>query len=125
MITDKKSRHKVKEEPAEPDIRCFCNKPHCVSQSYMCRGRGCYTELLISETPPFSRLEHSVSSGCSEISFKERSCPKGQLCCETDLCNHVDSPRMKETINKELESTYNVHLMFNKYYITINKCTAN
>ncbi|XP_012282855.1 BMP and activin membrane-bound inhibitor homolog [Orussus abietinus] len=84
------------------EVRCYCNQPECVSQGYMCRGRGCFTELPSSTNPSLLRPEHS-SHGCLEESFKERQCPTGFLCCEQDLCNHVDSPAMRSRLNKTLQ----------------------
>lgn len=91
----------------QSEVRCYCNRPHCVSQGYMCRGRGCFTELPqggAKDFPPNSKPEHSAFSGCLEKSFKERPCPAGFLCCEQDLCNHVDSPAMRNRLNKTLQS---------------------
>ncbi|OXU26702.1 hypothetical protein TSAR_004956 [Trichomalopsis sarcophagae] len=97
------------------EVRCYCNQPHCVSQGYMCRGRGCFTELPI---PPMngrhfqqltSRPEHAAYSGCLERSFAERPCPPGKLCCEQDMCNHVDSPAMRSRLNKTLQVLLGEH----------------
>ncbi|XP_015592729.1 BMP and activin membrane-bound inhibitor homolog [Cephus cinctus] len=80
------------------EVRCYCNQPECVAQGYLCRGRGCFTELPLRSNP----LLHS-EHGCLEESFKERQCPAGYLCCEQDLCNHVDSPAMRNRLNKTLQ----------------------
>ncbi|XP_043271348.1 BMP and activin membrane-bound inhibitor homolog isoform X3 [Venturia canescens] len=86
------------------EVRCYCNQPECVPQGYMCRGKGCFTELpLGSNSPSFLRPEHSANNGCLEESFKEKQCPPGFLCCEQDLCNHVDSPAMINRLNKTLQ----------------------
>lgn len=86
------------------EVRCYCNQPECVPQGYMCRGRGCFTELPSGANPPsFLRPEHSEISGCLDDSFKDKQCPPGFLCCEQDLCNHVDSPAMINRLNKTLQ----------------------
>ncbi|XP_011499420.1 PREDICTED: BMP and activin membrane-bound inhibitor homolog [Ceratosolen solmsi marchali] len=93
------------------EVRCYCNQPHCVSQGYMCRGRGCFTELPLpvfgstrqQQLVAASRPEHAAYSGCLEESFAERPCPQGKLCCGQDLCNHVDSPAMRSRLNKTLQ----------------------
>lgn len=84
-------------------VRCYCNQPDCVSQSYLCMGRGCFTELSSSLNPASLRPEHSPYSGCLEKSLKERQCLPGYLCCEEDLCNHVDSPAVRSKLNKTLQ----------------------
>lgn len=90
--------------PGAGEVRCYCNQPECVPQGYMCRGKGCFTELpLGSNSPSFLRPEHSANNGCLEESFKEKQCPPGFLCCEQDLCNHVDSPAMISRLNKTLQ----------------------
>lgn len=66
----------------------------------MCRGRGCFTELPMRAS---DRPEHAAYSGCLEESFSERQCPAGKLCCDQDLCNHVDSPAMRNRLNKTLQ----------------------
>lgn len=85
------------------EVRCYCNQPECVPQGYMCRGRGCFTELPSNADPSLLRVEHNAYSGCLDESFKERGCPTGYLCCEQDLCNHVDSPAMRNRLNKTLQ----------------------
>lgn len=85
------------------EVRCYCNQPDCVPQGYMCRGRGCFTELPSNTGSSLSRTEHNAYSGCLDTSFKERQCPTGFLCCEQDLCNHVDSPAMRNRLNKTLQ----------------------
>ncbi|XP_066584158.1 BMP and activin membrane-bound inhibitor homolog [Prorops nasuta] len=85
------------------EVRCYCNQQECVSQGYMCRGRGCFTELPSNTHPSLLRPEHSAYSGCLEESFKDRQCPTGFLCCEQDLCNHVDSPALRNRLNKTLQ----------------------
>ncbi|KAF3429037.1 hypothetical protein E2986_01092 [Frieseomelitta varia] len=82
--------------PSVREVRCYCNQPECVPQGYMCRGRGCFYPSLL-------RAEHSAYSGCLDESFKEQQCPTGYLCCEQDLCNHVDSPAMRNRLNKTLQ----------------------
>lgn len=84
-------------------VRCYCNQPDCVSQSYLCMGRGCFTELPSSLNPASLRPEHSPYSGCLEKSLKERQCSSGYLCCEEDLCNHIDSPAVRSRLNKTLQ----------------------
>ncbi|XP_014470736.1 PREDICTED: BMP and activin membrane-bound inhibitor homolog [Dinoponera quadriceps] len=84
-------------------IRCYCNQPICVPQGYMCLGKGCFTEL-----PPNAntllRIEQSATrNGCLNEGFKNRQCPAGYLCCNHDLCNHVDTPAMKDRLNKTLQ----------------------
>ncbi|XP_078032678.1 BMP and activin membrane-bound inhibitor homolog [Augochlora pura] len=85
------------------EVTCYCNQPECVPQGYMCRGRGCFTELPSNANPSLLRAGHDTNGGCLDESFKERRCPKGYLCCEQDLCNHVDSPAMRNRINKTLQ----------------------
>ncbi|XP_063989792.1 BMP and activin membrane-bound inhibitor homolog isoform X1 [Diachasmimorpha longicaudata] len=85
------------------EVTCYCNQPECVPQGYMCRGRGCFTELPSSTGPLVVRPEHSVYNGCLEESFKEKQCPPGFLCCDQDLCNHVDSPAVMNRLNKTLQ----------------------
>ncbi|XP_031827745.1 BMP and activin membrane-bound inhibitor homolog [Nomia melanderi] len=85
------------------EVRCYCNQPECVPQGYMCRGRGCFTELPSNADPSLLRVEHNAYSGCLDESFKEQRCPTGYLCCEQDLCNHVDSPAMRNRLNKTLQ----------------------
>ncbi|XP_011314784.1 BMP and activin membrane-bound inhibitor homolog [Fopius arisanus] len=85
------------------EVRCYCNQPECVPQGYMCRGRGCFTGLPSSTNPLVVRPEHSVYNGCLEESFKEKRCPPGFLCCDQDLCNHVDSPAVMSRLNKTLQ----------------------
>ncbi|XP_058800626.1 BMP and activin membrane-bound inhibitor homolog [Phymastichus coffea] len=93
--------HRADPSKLSREVRCFCNQPHCVSQGYMCRGRhGCFTEL---PTHVSARPEHAVYSGCLEQSSGERQCPQGKLCCQQDLCNHVDSPAMRSRLNKTLQ----------------------
>lgn len=84
-------------------VRCYCNQPDCVPQSYLCMGRGCFTELPSSLNSASLRPEHSPYSGCLEKSIKERQCPPGYLCCEEDLCNHIDSPAVRSKLNKTLQ----------------------
>ncbi|XP_076241541.1 BMP and activin membrane-bound inhibitor homolog [Calliopsis andreniformis] len=67
------------------EVRCYCNQPDCVPQGYMCRGRSCYTE-------------QNGYSGCFDESFNDRQCPTGYDCCEQDLCNHVDSPAVRNRL---------------------------
>nr|XP_050863155.1 BMP and activin membrane-bound inhibitor homolog [Vespula vulgaris] len=89
------------------EVRCYCNQPDCVPQGYMCRGRGCFTELPSNVGSSLSRTEHNAYSGCLDKSFKERQCPAGFICCEQDLCNHVDSPAMRNRLNKTLQVLVN------------------
>lgn len=81
------------------EVRCYCNKPECVPQGYMCRGRICFTELPSSANSQFLRAEHS---GCLDERSKNRQCPAGLICCDQDLCNHVDNPAMRNRLNKTL-----------------------
>jgi len=76
------------------EVRCYCNQPECVPQGYMCRGRSCFTKLPSNANTPLSRAEHTPHSGCLDDSFKSRQCPAGFLCCDQDLCNHVDNPAL-------------------------------
>ncbi|EFN85890.1 hypothetical protein EAI_08511 [Harpegnathos saltator] len=49
-------------------------------------------------------MEQSTRSGCLNEGLKNRQCPAGYLCCnQEDLCNHVDSPAMKNRLNKSLQ----------------------
>ncbi|XP_032677335.1 BMP and activin membrane-bound inhibitor homolog [Odontomachus brunneus] len=83
--------------------RCYCNQPGCVPQGYMCRGKLCFTELP-SGANTLLRMEQSTRSGCLNEDLKNRRCPAGYLCCNhEDLCNHVDSPAMKNKLNKTLQ----------------------
>ncbi|OAD61054.1 BMP and activin membrane-bound inhibitor like protein [Eufriesea mexicana] len=91
------------DSPYVREVRCYCNQPECVPQGYMCRGRGCFTELPSNANPILLRGAHSAYSGCLDESFKDRQCPTGYLCCEQDLCNHVDSPAMRNRLNKTLQ----------------------
>ncbi|KAH0955755.1 hypothetical protein HN011_003225 [Eciton burchellii] len=87
------------------EVRCYCNQPKCVPQGYMCRGKKCFTELPTPSraNTPLSQAGHSTHSGCLDESFKHRQCPAGFLCCDQDLCNHVDSPAMRNRLNKTLQ----------------------
>lgn len=91
------------DSPHIREVRCYCNQPECVPQGYMCRGKGCFTELPSNANPSLLRAEHNAYSGCLDENFKERQCPTGYLCCEQDLCNHVDSPAMRNRLNKTLQ----------------------
>ncbi|KAL7300355.1 hypothetical protein TKK_0006978 [Trichogramma kaykai] len=108
------------------EVRCYCNQPHCVSQGYMCRGRGCFTELpplaLVTsslkslhllhgrpETAGFSGcFDDKLNGGGNNVNGKI-SCPPGKLCCEQDLCNHVDSPALRARLNKTLQVLIGEH----------------
>jgi len=95
------------------EVRCYCNQPECVPQGYMCRGRSCFTKLPSNANAPLSRAEHTPHSGCLDDSFKSRQCPAGFLCCDQDLCNHVDNPALKNRLNKTLRgSTFDVRLFY-------------
>ncbi|XP_014213978.1 uncharacterized protein LOC106643386 [Copidosoma floridanum] len=90
------------------EVRCYCNQPLCVSTNYMCRGRGCFTDLpILGSDSTVAELtfrpEHASYSGCLDRSSAERDCPPGKLCCEQDLCNHIDSPAMRLRLNKTLQ----------------------
>jgi hypothetical protein len=89
------------------EVRCYCNQPKCVPQGYMCRGKKCFTELPTPSraNTPLSQAGHSTHSGCLDESFKHRQCPAGFLCCDQDLCNHVDSPAMRNRLNKTLQGS--------------------
>lgn len=99
VLADNEARPVDKDSSKVGEVRCYCNQPECVPQGYMCRGRGCFTELPSSANAPLSRTEHS---GCLDESFKNRQCPAGFLCCDQDLCNHVDNPAMRNRLNKTL-----------------------
>ncbi|XP_029665584.1 uncharacterized protein LOC115236983 [Formica exsecta] len=101
VLADNEARSVDKDSSKVGEVRCYCNKPECVPQGYMCRGRGCFTELPSSANAPLSRAEHS---GCLDESFKNRQCPAGYLCCDQDLCNHVDNPAMRNRLNKTLRA---------------------
>ncbi|CAB0033195.1 unnamed protein product [Trichogramma brassicae] len=110
-----------KSNQQQHEVRCYCNQPHCVSQGYMCRGRGCFTELpplaLVAsslkslhllhgrpETAGFSGcFDDKLNSGGGNNVNGKISCPPGKLCCEQDLCNHVDSPALRARLNKTLQ----------------------
>ncbi|XP_039309624.1 BMP and activin membrane-bound inhibitor homolog isoform X3 [Solenopsis invicta] len=81
------------------EVRCYCNQPECVPQGYMCRGRGCFTKL---PNTPLSKADHTAHSGCLDDNLKSHQCPVGFLCCDQDLCNHVDNPAMRNRLNKTL-----------------------
>lgn len=85
------------------EVRCFCNQPECVTQGYLCRGRGCFTELSFDGNPSLLRPERSPWHGCLGDGFKDRQCPQGLLCCEQDLCNHVDDPSVRNKLNRTLQ----------------------
>lgn len=99
----------------EGEVRCFCNQPECVTQGYLCRGRGCFTELPSDLNPSLIRPERSPWHGCLGDGFKERQCPTGLLCCEQDLCNHVDDPAVRTKLNKTLQGQY----LFGKYQLDL------
>ncbi|XP_046734758.1 BMP and activin membrane-bound inhibitor homolog isoform X2 [Diprion similis] len=89
--------------PTGREVRCFCNQAACVTQGYLCRGTGCFTELPSSLNNPSSlRPERSPWHGCLGDGFKDRQCPAGLLCCEQDLCNHVDDPAVQTKLNRTL-----------------------
>ncbi|KAF7992825.1 hypothetical protein HCN44_005169 [Aphidius gifuensis] len=92
-----------KEYKSTNRVTCYCNEPECVPRGYMCSGTGCFTELPINGFPIGTKPEHSVKNGCLTESFKEKQCPPGLLCCDQDLCNHVDSPAMISRLNKTLQ----------------------
>ncbi|XP_003487646.1 BMP and activin membrane-bound inhibitor homolog [Bombus impatiens] len=96
VLADNEGKSDDNDSPYVREVRCYCNQPECVPQGYMCRGRGCFYPSLL-------RAEHSAYSGCLDESFKEQQCPTGYLCCEQDLCNHVDSPAMRNRLNKTLQ----------------------
>ncbi|XP_012268566.1 BMP and activin membrane-bound inhibitor homolog isoform X3 [Athalia rosae] len=85
------------------EVRCFCNQPECVTQGYLCRGRGCFTELPLNLNPSLIRPERSPWHGCLGDDFKDRQCPPEFLCCEQDLCNHVDDPAVRSKLNRTLQ----------------------
>lgn len=87
------------------EVRCYCNQPECVPQGYMCRGRSCFTKLPSNANASLSRAEHTAHSGCLDENLKNRQCPTGFLCCDQDLCNHVDSPAMRNRLNKTLRGS--------------------
>ncbi|XP_072743336.1 BMP and activin membrane-bound inhibitor homolog [Anoplolepis gracilipes] len=97
VLADNEARPVDKDSSKE--VRCYCNQPECVPQGYMCRGRGCFTELPSNVNAPLSRAEHS---GCLDERFKNPACPAGFLCCDQDLCNHVDNPAMRNRLNQTL-----------------------
>ncbi|CAD7087830.1 unnamed protein product [Hermetia illucens] len=93
------------------DIRCFCNLPQCITTSYVCR-----TERSGSNSGCFSEINNPINKaatrhGCVELLKKENrtlcdNVPQKEtfrrnrdkdfevlfLCCQDDMCNHVDSP---------------------------------
>jgi len=91
-------------------IRCFCNQPDCVPQGYMCRGETCFTKLPSSANILRLKME-SVYSGCLTDSLENRQCPAGFLCCNQNLCNHVDDPAMKNRFNQTIEGSMIVLFM--------------
>ncbi|XP_043487117.1 BMP and activin membrane-bound inhibitor homolog [Polistes fuscatus] len=92
-----------KELSVSHEVRCYCNQPDCVPQGYMCRGKSCFTEIRPNVGSPLLSTEHITYSGCFDQNFKEPQCPAGFICCEQDLCNHVDSPEMRNTLNKTIQ----------------------
>ncbi|KYM79620.1 hypothetical protein ALC53_09928 [Atta colombica] len=63
---------------------------------------SCFTKLPSNANALFSRAEHTAHSGCFDENLMNRQCPAGFLCCDQDLCNHVDSPAMRNRLNKTL-----------------------
>ncbi|XP_071570519.1 BMP and activin membrane-bound inhibitor homolog isoform X2 [Temnothorax nylanderi] len=102
VLADNEARAIDKDSSNVGEVRCYCNQPECVPQGYMCRGRGCFTKLPSNANAPISRAEHTAHSGCLDENLKSRQCPAGFLCCDQDLCNHVDSPAMRNRLNKTL-----------------------
>ncbi|XP_011703811.1 PREDICTED: BMP and activin membrane-bound inhibitor homolog [Wasmannia auropunctata] len=102
VLADNEARSIDKDSSNMGEVRCYCNQPECVPQGYMCRGRSCFTKLPSNANAPLSKAEHTAHSGCLDESFKSRQCPAGFLCCDQDLCNHVDSPAMRNRLNKTL-----------------------
>ncbi|XP_018393982.1 PREDICTED: BMP and activin membrane-bound inhibitor homolog [Cyphomyrmex costatus] len=102
MLADKDAQSTDKDSSNAGEVRCYCNQPECVPQGYMCRGRGCFTKLPSNANPSLPRAEHTAHSGCLDENLKNRQCPTGFLCCDQDLCNHVDIPAMRNRLNKTL-----------------------
>ena len=103
------------------EVRCYCNLPDCVSQGYLCRGSGCFTELpqpVGLKHPPNQQLingrsEHAaVYSGCLDDGSVDRLCLRGRMCCEQDLCNHVDSPAVRARLNRTLQGNAPMTLLY-------------
>ncbi|EFN60952.1 hypothetical protein EAG_06405, partial [Camponotus floridanus] len=82
------------------EVRCYCNKPICVPQSYMCRGVRCVTKLPRSVDLPLLRA--GFDSDCLNDTYQKPDCPENSFCCDKDLCNHEDSPAMKNILDKIL-----------------------
>ncbi|XP_011049667.1 PREDICTED: BMP and activin membrane-bound inhibitor homolog [Acromyrmex echinatior] len=102
MFADKDAQSTDKGSSNAGEVRCYCNQPECVPQGYMCRGRSCFTKLPSYVNASLSRAEHTAHSGCLDENLINRQCPAGFLCCDQDLCNHVDSPAMRNRLNKTL-----------------------
>lgn len=64
----------------------------------MCRGIVCFTKLSNESTNSLL----SERSGCLDKIPEDHQCPKDSLCCNQDLCNHVDSPALRSRLNKTL-----------------------
>ncbi|KAF4519291.1 hypothetical protein B566_EDAN002181 [Ephemera danica] len=93
------------------DIRCFCNMPQCVATSYMCKAAdsqgGCFSDL--TDVVDIHRARH----GCVDLLPRARQseCRATRsavtapgvssmlLCCQRDMCNHIDSPEMRQLLN--------------------------
>ncbi|XP_075237032.1 uncharacterized protein LOC142333594 [Lycorma delicatula] len=104
----------------QDEVRCYCNLPICITTGYMCKttnkkGSGCFTDVTVSV--PVQRAAH----GCLDLldSIKRTQCRNEPsvvnsdeqfvkstdvvndittesssllLCCNEDMCNHVDMP---------------------------------
>lgn len=100
---DETTRPVDKDLSKKEELRCYCNKPECVPQGYMCRGKGCFWKLSSNANTLLSRPEQNTYSGCLEEDLKTRPCPVGYHCCYQNLCNHVDTPEMRNRFNKTLQ----------------------
>lgn len=93
-------------DSSKDEVRCYCNQPYCVSQSYMCRGIRCLTKIPTSVSLPLLRA--GFDSDCVKKNennsriVANNYCPHDAFCCDKDLCNHEDSPAMKNILNKIL-----------------------
>uniref|UniRef100_V9IGI7 BMP and activin membrane-bound inhibitor n=1 Tax=Apis cerana TaxID=7461 RepID=V9IGI7_APICE len=76
VLPDNEGKSDDNDSPHIREVRCYCNQPECVPQGYMCRGKGCFTELPSNANPSLLRAEHNAYSGCLDENFKERQCPR-------------------------------------------------
>ncbi|KAJ8674894.1 hypothetical protein QAD02_010680 [Eretmocerus hayati] len=84
-----------------------------VAAAGLARTRLLSQQLLAEQQHqyPVTAEQFAANSGCLEEypspghqqSGPFSNCPAGKLCCEQDLCNHIDSPAMKHRLNKTLQ----------------------